>query len=152
MAKETNEWQEVTGEFGKSIRWTEEPARQWEEENSIFIGTEVHGILEDIRENIGENDSRIFEIYTPADEIGLVSVWENTVLADKMKKVMIGSEVKIEYLGEVKPKSGGKNYKQFKVLYRENPDKALMEVINAMKLKEMAEGKEVTAEEAGMEE
>lgn len=148
MTQETNEWQEVTGEFGKSIRWTEKPMRQWEEENSIYIGEEVHGILEDIRTDIGENASKIYEIYTAV--AGLVSVWESTVLADKMKKVMIGSEVKIKFTGEVKPKSGGKNYKTFQVLFRDTPDPELVKLINAEKAKATLEGKEVDPESVGM--
>jgi len=137
----SQDWQEVTGEFGKSIRWTEEPQRQWEKENSVYIGTEVHGILDDIRRNVGENDANIYEIFTA--EAGLVSVWDTTVLADKMKKVMVGAEVKITYEGDVKPKSGGKAYKQFKVLFRETPDPEFQKTIDGLRSKESA----MTAEE-----
>lgn len=138
-----SEWKEVTGEFGKSVRWTEEPQREWEKENTIWTKGEVHGILDDIRRNVGENEANIYEIFTA--EYGPVSVWDTTVLADKMKKVMVGSEVKITYEGEVKPKNGGKAYKQFKVLYREDVDVDLQEVINGLRLKANFGGEEVEA-------
>jgi hypothetical protein len=140
----SNEWQEVSGEFGKSIRWTEEPVREWEKENSIYVGTEVHGILDDIRTGIGENDSNIYEIFTA--EHGLVSVWDTTVLRDKMKKVMVGCEVKIKFEGEQKPKSGGKAYKKFSVLFRETPDAEFKKVIDGLRVMAVLGGKEVEAE------
>lgn len=140
------ELKEVTGEFGKSIRWTEEPMREWEKENSIYVGKEVHGILDDIRANIGENDANIYEIFTKDN--GLVSVWDTTVLRDKMKKVMIGSEVKIVYEGDVKPKSGGKAYKQFRVLFRETPDPELAKAIESLRVKEAIGGEELTVDQA----
>jgi hypothetical protein len=136
-----SEWKEVTGEFGKSVRWTEEPQREWEKENTIFTNKEVHGILDDIRKGVGENDANIYEIFTA--EYGPVSVWDTTVLADKMKKVMIGSEVKITFEGEVSPKTGGKAYKQFKVLYREDVDADLQKVIDGLRLKANLGGEEV---------
>ena len=138
-----SEWKEVTGEFGKSVRWTEEPQREWEKENTIWTNGEVHGVLDDIRRGVGENEANIYEIFTA--EYGPVSVWDTTVLADKMKKVMIGSEVKINFEGEVKPKTGGKAYKQFKVLYREDVDPELQKVIDGLRLKANLGGEEVEA-------
>lgn len=144
----SQDFKEVTGEFGKSVRWTEEPQREWEKENSIYTNKEVHGILDDIRTGVGENDASIYEIFTV--NYGLVSVWDTTVLKDKMKKVMVGEEVKITYEGEVKPKTGGKAYKQFKVLHREEVDAELEKTINGLRAKESIEGVEVSAEEVGM--
>ncbi len=141
--KNMSEWKEVTGEFGKSVRWTEEPQREWEKENTIWTNGEVHGILDDIRRGVGENEANIYEIFTA--EYGPVSVWDTTVLADKMKKVMVGSEVKITFEGEVKPKTGGKAYKQFKVLYREDVDPELEKVIDGLRLKHNLGGEEVEA-------
>lgn len=129
-----SDWKEVTGEFGKSVRWTEDPQREWEKENTVYTKGEIHGILDNVRKGVGENEASIYEIFTA--EYGPVSVWDTTVLADKMKKVMIGSEVKITFEGEVKPKTGGKAYKQFKVLYREDVDPELEKVINGLRLKE----------------
>jgi hypothetical protein len=140
-----SEWQEVTGEFGKSVRWTEEPQREWEKENTIYTNKEVHGILDNIRKGVGENEANIYEIFTA--EFGPVSVWDTTVLADKMKKVMVGAEVKIVYEGEVKPKTGGKAYKQFKVLFREDVDAELEKVISGLRLKAAVGGEELKAEE-----
>ena len=127
------DWKEVTGEFGKSVRWTEEPQREWEKENTVYTKKEVHGILDDIRKDVGENAASIYEIFTA--DYGLVSVWDTTVLADKMKKVMVGEEVKITFEGEVKPKTGGKAYKQFKVLHREEVDPELFKVIEGLRFK-----------------
>jgi len=138
-----SDWKEVTGEFGKSVRWTEEPQREWEKENTIWTNGEVHGILDDIRKGVGENEANIYEIFTA--EYGPISVWDTTVLADKMKKVLVGSEVKITYEGEVKPKTGGKAYKQFKVLYREDVDEDLRKVIDGLRLKNDFGGEEVEA-------
>ena len=138
-----SDWKEVTGEFGKSVRWTEEPQREWEKENTIWTNGEVHGILDDIRRGVGENEANIYEIFTA--EYGPVSVWDTTVLADKMKKVLVGSEVKITFDGEVKPKTGGKAYKQFKVLYREDVDADLQKVIDGLRLKANFGGEEAAA-------
>ena len=138
-----SDWKEVTGEFGKSVRWTEETQREWEKENTIWTNGEVHGILDDVRKGVGENEANIYEIFTA--EYGPVSVWDTTVLADKMKKVLVGSEVKITFDGEVKPKTGGKAYKQFKVLYREDVDADLQKVIDGLRLKANFGGEEVAA-------
>jgi len=132
----SQEWQEVSGEFSKSIRWTQEPSGPWEKENSEFVGEEIHGILDDIRTNIGQNNVNIYEVFTALH--GLVSVWDTTVLSDKMKKVMTGEEVKITYNGLQTPKTGGKAYKTFTILHR-SPDADLTKVIDGLRTKKTEE-------------
>jgi len=111
------EWQEAGGEFGTTLRWTEEPKNAWETENTEYLGDDIEGVLENRRENVGENDANVYEIRM--EDENLVSIFGNTVLNDKMSKVMVGYLVKIKYLGEKKSKTGGKTYKDFQVFYKE---------------------------------
>ena len=123
-------WQEVASEFGKSIRWHEQPRDTKEAEKTIYLGDTIHGIYEGKRENVGENNATVYSIQTV--DHGLVSVWDTTVLRDKMKKTFEGNEIRIVRLGEVKPKGGGKAYYNFQVFQRE-PDKELLGKIMGQK-------------------
>jgi cytochrome c1 len=147
MSKTKEEWNEVSGEFGKSVRWTEEAKSTWEGENSVYVGDEIHGLLDSKREGVGDNAANIYEIMTT--DHGMLSVWDTTVLRDKMTKVMIGQEVKIVYKGETKPKGGGKPYKTFAVFYKDPSDDFLKE-INLAKVKAMSGAEEVAVEDIPM--
>jgi hypothetical protein len=113
------QWEEVQGEQGKLIRWNEEPENAAQKEKTIFVGTEIMGIYEDKRENVGENAANIYNIRTA--EHGLLSVWGTTVLDDKFESIAVSSEVKIVMTGKQKPKNGGKAYFCFTVSKRPGP-------------------------------
>lgn len=66
--------------------------------------------------NIGPNNSEMYYLEVEGTE-GLTSVWGSTVLDNKFEEVPLQSQVKIEYLGKAKGKSGT-SYKDFKVMYK----------------------------------
>ena len=112
-------WQEVVSDLGKVVRWKEVPRDEAQGEKTVYVGPVVQGLYVQCNTEIGENDSTMYEIKTL--EHGLLSVWGTTVLDDKMKNVAIGMEVRIEFLGEQKPKKGGKSYGQFSIKCRPAP-------------------------------
>ena len=113
------DWQEVTGELGQIIRWNEKPANDAQAEKTKFVGLSVEGVYCSRKDNIGQNAATMYEVRT--QEHGLLSIWDTTVLKDKMNEVPVGSEVLIECLGEQPSKSGGKSYLGFKVMFKEAP-------------------------------
>lgn len=123
--KKEQEWQEVGSEYSVTVRWTEEPNNKWEKENTEYLGDTIQGIFENKMTNIGQNSSNLYKIKT--EEHGMLNFWGSTVLDDKLSKVMNGFEIKVSYLGEQTPKSGGKAYKTFNVFFRE-PDVASDEI------------------------
>lgn len=112
-------WEEVQGDQGRIIRWTEEPKDDVQAEKTIYVGTKIQGIYESKRENIGENAATLYNVRT--EEHGLLSLWGSTVLTDKFNNVKEGEEVIVELTGTQKPKAGGKAYFVFKVMHRPGP-------------------------------
>lgn len=88
----------------------------WKPEN---VGDSIQGLLTAVKENVGINNSKVYMIEKEGEEEPY-SVWGSTVLDTKFQEISVGSEVKIEYLGQVKGK-GPKPYKDFKVLYKPAP-------------------------------
>lgn len=130
-----NEWQEVSGELGQTVRWNETPKDDKQAEKTVYVGTVVEGIYEERKDNVGQNAATIYQIRT--EKNGLLGIWDTTVLKDKMAEVPVGSEVRIECLGEQESKSGGKSYVGFRVQYRQAPMKeagktAMDEAMDAM--------------------
>ena len=81
------------------------------------IEKEVQGILKNKKENLGQNNSRLYEI--ELDDGVITAVWGSTVLDNKMSKVAMGQQVKIVYLGmETNPKTK-RSYKNFDVYYKD---------------------------------
>lgn len=115
----SEQWKEVTGDLGQIVRWTEEPKNAKEAEKTVYVGNVVEGVYKKRTDNIGKNFSTLFEIQTK--DHGLLSVWTTTVLGAKMDEVPVGSEVRIECLGEQQAKKGGANYTGFKVMSRPVP-------------------------------
>ncbi len=89
----------------------------WKPENK---GDTVQGIYKAKKENVGINSSNVYMLQVKGVD-DLVSVWGSTVLDTKFEEIETGSEVRIEYLGDVKGK-GPKPYKDFKVDYRDAED------------------------------
>lgn len=114
-------WQEVVSENGRTIRWTEDPKNKWQTENTVFLGTEFYGLYEEQRSGVGENQSNIYLVRDYKH--GLLSIWGNAVLDDKLADVPVGSEVKISRGEEKKSKKTGKPYFMFTVAYRQAPMK-----------------------------
>jgi len=76
----------------------------------------VQGILVKTEENVGENNSMF---YTLEKEDGSeIGVWGSTVIDSRFTTLKIGQEVKIEYKGKVKAKTGGREYKDYKIFKR----------------------------------
>ena len=92
---------------------TEKNYKDVEQEFWSFENEEdsISGIYVSKQENVGENHSIIYNIETPE---GIKSVWGCTVLDNKMKLLGIGDDIKIVFLGKVKPEKG-REYKDFKI-------------------------------------
>ena len=75
-------------------------------------GDEVSGNYLGVQEEVGENKSNLYTIKT--DDSKQVGVWGSKVLDGKMIGLQIGQQVKIKFLGKVKPEKG-KEYKNFEV-------------------------------------
>lgn len=76
-------------------------------------GDFIEGVLVQVQEDIGPNDSMLYSIKTL--DKGVTNIWGATILDQRMALVNIGDQLKITYsgLGEAKP---GKNAaKIFKV-------------------------------------
>ena len=83
---------------------------------SLKADDSLEGIYKGKEENIGDNNSTIYNIKTAE---GMMSVWDTTVLAVRMKNIEIGEEVRILYLGKVANKTKGrKPYHNFEVFHR----------------------------------
>ena len=92
-----NDWEKI--EIGLS------PAVNWDETKS------VSGKLTDVRE-AGPNNSKLYTL-EQADGSSL-AVWGNGVIDDKMAKVELSTEVKIDFEGWIDSKNGRK-YRNFSV-------------------------------------
>lgn len=112
-------WKKVTGNLGQTVRWTVEPKDQKQAENTIYVGEIIEGEFIELREDVGMNSATIYMIQT--EKHGVLSVWDTTVLRDKMAEVPVGSLVRITCLGEQTPKKGGKPYVGFEVEYDDSP-------------------------------
>ena len=72
----------------------------------------VMGIYLNSQDEVGENKSKVYNLEQPNGKI--ISIWGSTVLNHKMNLVKIGDDIKIVYLGKVKPEQG-REYKDFNV-------------------------------------
>ena len=106
-AKSSGEWEEVVDVIGDDWKPNE--------------GDVLEGVYIQKKEDVGVNHSKVYEIQMSGEEAQVISVWGSTVLDSKMTKVTIGEEVKITFVGMETPKSGGKDYKLFKVQHRVAP-------------------------------
>lgn len=122
-----SEWKKVTGDQGKTVRWTAEPKNDKEREKTVYVGDVVEGVYVERRDNVGMNASTIFVL--KSKEHGLLNVWTTTLLEDLMNKVPVGSEVRISYGGRREAKTSGRTFDYFEVEAREVP----MEKVEASK-------------------
>lgn len=89
------EYEDVEQEFVK-----------FEEENQSVAGKYLS-----MSQEVGENNANVYNIET---EDGIKSIWGTTVLDQKMSLLKIGDDIKIIYLGKVKPEKG-KTYHDYKI-------------------------------------
>ena len=78
---------------------------------------EITGVLKEVKHDVGKFGSTLATLEN--ETRGKVAVWCNSMLADLIKEVPLGNEVKITYHGLVKAKSGTGEYKSYSVDYRE---------------------------------
>ena len=84
---------------------------------------EIMGELMSIQENVGPNNSMMYELELDETDkaTGLAvrrSVWGSTVLNTRLKNVKVGEIVKIKYLGQKKSESRkGAQYHDFEVFH-----------------------------------
>lgn len=83
----------------------------------------ITGVYTDVKDNVGPNESLLYTIST---EDGDVGVWGSTVLNMKFKNIPLNSPVKIECLGKVKSEKTGREYTDYKVMYK-LPDEPVTE-------------------------
>lgn len=95
-----SDWKEAT--VGDGEIWDREKA--------------IQGTLTKKQENIGPNESFLYTLRTKDGDVG---VWGSSVLDTKFQEIEVGYEVKIEPLGKTKSPKTGREYFDYKVLYRE---------------------------------
>lgn len=77
---------------------------------------EVSGTLQDIRDGVGPNGSKIYTLLKPDGKT--IGVWGSALLDNRMASIPLGNEVKIVYLGlENNPKTHRK-FHNFDVMTR----------------------------------
>lgn len=105
---------EATEEFGKMIRWTEQPKDAEQAEKTVFIGTVVQGFYVGKREGVGKNDSAVYEILLTSGE--KYAFWGSGLLDGKFAEIPMNCEVRVTCLGIAQPKTpAGRAYMNFKV-------------------------------------
>lgn len=76
---------------------------------------ELTGIYVSKEEAVGLNNSNLYKI--KISDGSVIGVWGNKILDDRFKGIGIGDEVKLEYFGLVKGKTGNE-YHNFKTYHR----------------------------------
>jgi hypothetical protein len=92
----------------KEDNWTKVESEVWNPEE----GQEISGVYLGVQNEIGENSSSLYSIETSLGR--QTGIWGCKVLDGKMIGVKIGQEIKIKFIGRVKPEKG-KEYKSFEV-------------------------------------
>ena len=79
----------------------------------------IQGVLTSIEKEVGPNLSTLYNIQS--EDGSVKAVWGSIVLDARMKNLIIGEEVKIQYLGKVAGTKGKKDYHSFQVFHRVVP-------------------------------
>lgn len=107
-------FKEAKEEFGKMLRWNEQPKDAKQAEKTIFMGTVVQGFYTGRREKVGANDSSVYEMTLANGE--KVAFWGSDLLDGKFKEIPMDCEVRVTCLGTQQPKTPkGRAYLGFKV-------------------------------------
>lgn len=111
----------IAGPDGKMIE-RETPANDTDFIDGWLIGYE---------ENQGKDkNSTIYTLINP-DDSGQKSVWGRMILNESLKKVPMGSFIRIQWLGKVKAKqAGGRSYHTWNVAY--DPGKGLHRAVTGV--------------------
>ena len=105
-------------ELNEDTEWKEDDGKTpiWE---YLKPGDKIQGVWVRTEENVGENNSNIYVLrQEDGSEIGF---WGSTILDDRMSRHKIGEEVRVEYTGKKKSKTGGREYHTFKTAFRMVP-------------------------------
>ena len=99
-----NDWNEA-----EPKELDETPIWVWEEKKDLI------GLLVGKKKDVGPNESMLYEV-----ESGGVNyaVWGSGVLDDRFEEIEIGEEIRVNFKGMVKSKSGGRSYRDFVVHHR----------------------------------
>lgn len=74
----------------------------------------VSGIYHAMNEDVGKNKSKVYLL--KQEDGSIVNVWGSIVLDNQMKKVSVGDDIRIVYLGEKQGEGKGKRpYHDFKI-------------------------------------
>ena len=110
-------FQEAKEQISDIIRWNPNPKNS--EDKSIYIGNVLTGYYLSKKENIGQNNSNIyeFEVIDPAERAGSqVSIWGSQLLDGRFKDIPLGCMVRVTFLGNRQPSTPkGRAYQDFKV-------------------------------------
>lgn len=90
------------------MAWKEINPVDWKPNKGEFI----EGILVDKQENVGDNNSMLYKVETPA---GVLNVWGTTILDARLRLINVGERVRITYKGLAEAKGGKQPAKIFKV-------------------------------------
>lgn len=106
--------QEAKETFGTMVRWNEQPKDQEQAEKTVYRGAVLQGYYVAKREDVGQNDSTVYEILTTTGE--RLSFWGSGLLDGKFNEIPLNCEVRVTCLGTAQPKTpGGRPYLNFKV-------------------------------------
>lgn len=106
--------QEATEEFGKMLRWTEQPKDAAQAEKTIFIGTVVQGFYTGKRDSVGKNGSTVYEVTLANGE--KYAFWGSDLLDGKFAEIPLNCEVRVTCTGTQQPKTpAGRAYLGFRV-------------------------------------
>lgn len=77
---------------------------------------EIEGTLVSKEENVGPNNSNMYNLITP--DGSTIGVWGSTMLDNQFKNIQVGEEVKIVYLGMAKSEKTGRQYHNFDIYHK----------------------------------
>lgn len=113
--------------FGKMLRWTEVAKNADHDEKTIFLGEAVQGFYVNKRNNVGQNESSVYELKLDNGE--LVSFWGSDLIDGKFAEIPLGSSVRVTFLGIAQPKTPkGRAYQNFRVEYDDSVRAPMKEV------------------------
>jgi hypothetical protein len=103
-------WKKI--EPNQTATWNGKEDGEWK----LSKGDELVGTYETKQQNIGPNDSILYEIKT---DDGMVAVWGSTVLDTRLKNIEPGERVKIIYKGKEKSERTGREYHDYEIYHWE---------------------------------
>jgi hypothetical protein len=113
LGTKPDDWSDKDGEWKEATN-SEFEDWDWDDpKNKVLIG-----LYTEMKTGVGANNSNVYIIEMKDESGRTVNVWGSTVLNTKFEKVQVGEEVRIEYMGEVENKKGGRTYRDFKLFHR----------------------------------